>query len=72
MVVVVVGFVGPAGGSCHSRPPQAGLKPASTGIVGVCWGAGWFFRGVAGVWQTVAGDEPPRYIDRGSGFRFCD
>ena len=72
MVVVVVGFVGPAGGSCHSRPPQAGLKPASTGIVGVCWGAGWLVGGVAGGRHTVAGDEPPRYIDCVSGSRIRD
>ena len=36
----------------------------------MAWEAGWFFRGVAGGWQTVAGDEPPRYIDFGVGHRF--
>ena len=62
----------PAGGCCHFPPPQAGLKPASTGIVGVGWEAGWFVGAVAGGWQTVAGDEPPRYIDCVSGSRIRD
>ena len=60
----------PAGGCCHFPPPQAGLKPASTGTVGVCCEAGWLVGGVAGGWQTVAGDKPPRYIDFGVGHRF--
>ena len=42
------------------------------GIVGVCWEAGWFVGAVAGGWQAVAGDKPPRYIDRGSDSRFLD
>ena len=55
------------------------LAPASLveywggmGIVGVCWEAGWFVGAVAGGWQAVAGDKPPRYIDRVSDSRFFD
>ena len=53
-------------------PASFGEYWGGMGIVGVCWEAGWFVGAVAGGWQAVAGDKPPRYIDRGSDSRFFD